>query len=121
MLLLVIGFEMSGNPATGARAQSSSPISEPEMKLGLAGYVPPAAKHIAIQGEYAYLGSGPALTVVSIADLAQPRQLGLLFMPGEILELAVSGGRAFALFCEILGYGRFDSSRPQPFNRFRQS
>jgi hypothetical protein len=67
------------------------------MNLALVGYVPPAMTKVAIQGNYAYVGAGPALMVFGVVDPDHPVRVAYMLLPAFVSDLAVSGGFAYVL------------------------
>jgi len=77
-------------PARVARAQE-------EVTLELVGQLGGAHDALAVQGDYAYLGSGTSLTVLDISDRSQPQQVGVLSLLGAPGDIFVSGDYAYVV------------------------
>jgi hypothetical protein len=82
----------------------------------LAGGIP---SDVAIQGDYAYVAAGSALTVVNVADPARPRQIGYCDVPlGDALYADVQRGpgvavqSSYAYIADDAGLSVIDVSDP---------
>lgn len=50
---------------------------------------------LAVSGDYAYLGEGTALTVLNVANPANPQRVGQLLLDNEVPDIALSGSTAY--------------------------
>ncbi len=84
-LSLILLLCLSAAPAL-AEGVNWPPIGE------LAGGLPRA---VAVQGDYAYVAAGAAMTVIDISSPSQPQQVGYYDTPGSALGVAVVGDYAY--------------------------
>jgi len=78
------------SPTAGATTPGRS------QQVGIVGQIGGGARAVAVQGRYAYLGVGPRLVVVDVADPARPVPLGQTdVLPGVVSGVAVAGGYAY--------------------------
>ncbi|MCU0370906.1 MAG: hypothetical protein MUC31_05780, partial [Bacteroidales bacterium] len=61
--------------------------------IGQWGYGP--CNTVAVNGNYAYIGSGCMLVILDISDPSSPQKLGALALPDILQELTISGNYAY--------------------------
>ena len=80
-------------------------------ELELAGVIPGPATIVSAHGDRAYLGHGPTLRIVDIADPAAPAETGAVTLPENIYGIDVSGTVAYAAI-DFGGLATVDVSEP---------
>jgi len=69
----------------------------------LLGHLPGPVTAVAVEGDYAYLGTASGLVVADISDPSAPRVVGeVVMLGGPIADVAVEGGYAY-----VVGDGPF--------------
>jgi hypothetical protein len=61
----------------------------------LVGQIGGACYAVAVQGNYAYIGEGPNLTILNVSTPARPVVVGKIRLPYIVQGIAVSGGMAY--------------------------
>ncbi len=65
--------------------------------ISLVGRVGAQAQAVAVAGNYAYLGMGPELIVLSISNPMTPTQVGSILLPNTVQDVAVMGSLAYVV------------------------
>jgi hypothetical protein len=85
-----------GAPSVGSTVQAA-----PAENVELVGQIGGAANAVAVQGNYAYFGVGPALTILDVSNPASPITVGKTMpLPEIVQDVAVVGNYAY-----IAAYG----------------
>jgi hypothetical protein len=97
ILALLLGSSIDVAPgAAGAAAQSPSvTMAADGHNVELAGHLGGRVGAIAVQGGYAYLGAGPELAVLDLANPANPKRAGYVVLPDQVLAIALAGQYAY--------------------------
>ncbi|MFQ5518265.1 MAG: LVIVD repeat-containing protein, partial [Acidimicrobiia bacterium] len=83
-------FLESVDSLTGAASQQQAENVE------LVGQIGGVTEAVAVWGNYAYIGMGPRLVILDVADPAHPRVVGQTApLPGVVWDVAVAGGYAY--------------------------
>ncbi|NCF67533.1 MAG: hypothetical protein GWP61_16330, partial [Chloroflexi bacterium] len=95
---------------TSARAGKAAPMAErvfmpmiarPKLEVHFAGHIGGANRGVAVQGNYAYIGEGPKLTILDIANPAHPVVMGkTLPLPNIVQDVVVTGNYAYVVGVE---------------------
>ena len=80
-------------------------------ELDLVGFVPGPATVVSVHGERAYVGDGPTLRIVDIADPAAPAAAGSVTLPENVYGIDVAGAVAYAAI-DFGGLATVDVSDP---------
>ncbi len=64
----------------------------------LLGHLGGIAQTIAVQGQYAYVGFGPELSILDVSDPANIQRVGWLVAEGEVKDIDVDGNFAYLAF-----------------------
>jgi hypothetical protein len=81
---------LAANNVVSVVSQTSS-VNEPAPSLELAGHFGGQTDKVALSGNYAYLASGPELTILDVSTPSNPYRAGYALAPGMIYGLAVQG------------------------------
>lgn len=88
--LLLLGWGAAPAPAAAIAPQRTAANVE------LVGQIGGASNAVAVQGSYAYLGVGPRLVILNLADPSQPSVVGqTAVLPGVVCGVAVAGNYAY--------------------------
>lgn len=80
-------------------------------ELDPVGFIPGPATVVSVHGERAYIGDGPTLHIVDIADPAAPAAAGSVTLPENIYGIDVAGAVAYAAI-DFGGLATVDVSDP---------
>ncbi len=97
-ILIIIISALAGLATGGGHytAKQADAVPLEELSLELVGQVGGASEAVALDGSYAYLGVGPRLVVLSVADASHPAVLGQSPALGGIVhDVAVADGLAY--------------------------
>ncbi len=95
-----------------AAAWASGPQARLDgQELELIGVIPGPAAIVSVHGDRAYVGDGPTLRIVDIADPAAPAVTGSVTLPENIYGIDVSGAVAYAAI-DFGGLATVDVSDP---------
>ena len=109
VMLLPLGLE---NSSRAAAQEASSVPNSPESSgqfphaaaqtaadaenVEFVGHIGGSTEAVAVQGDYAYIGEGPRLTILDISDPASPTVVGkTLPLPGIVQGVAIAGDYAY--------------------------
>lgn len=100
LYLLIFSFSIDTDleiaDATTLHNFSSVHTTVESLNVTMLGKLDLSARGLAIQGDYAYIGSGQRLVVVDISDPSQPTWIGnSSTLPDEVLDLVVDGNYAY--------------------------
>jgi len=93
--ILILVLLSSGLKATGRDPGFISVV--PDIRLALAGYLPPSMTSIAVEGSFAYVGAGPALMVVEVSDSQHPARISAILLPRAAEKVVASQGWVYVL------------------------
>ena len=102
LLLFVVSLALLGS-ASGALAWGPLPMpqagvaaQQQAQSVALVGQIGGLTSAVAIQDSYAYIGVGPRLVVLDVADPAKPVVVGQTgVLPGVVQDVAVAGDYAY--------------------------
>jgi len=94
-LLLVIILLSGGLRDTSTAA--GAPTNKPPIRLVSADLIPPAMTTLAVEGDYAYVGTSRYLVVIDVSDPDNPKQVAYAPLPAPARQVAVAWGRAYVL------------------------
>ena len=82
-------------PATLLPAQAGDPSPATDLTIEWVGSIGGSVRAVAVEGDYAYLGEGAALTVLDVSDPAQPVRVSRLALPGIVQGIHIVGDYAY--------------------------
>ena len=95
VLLVLVLLLLAGLPAATAAPPGPLPAAADE-NVELVGHIGGWTLDVAIMGNYAYVGEGPRLAILDIANPAQPVLVGKSpVLPGLVYAVVVSGNHAY--------------------------
>src|SRR5438045_3627578 len=91
----------------------ATPMEQQGQNIQLVGQIGGAAKAVAVQGQYAYLGAGARLLVVDVSDPTRPTLVGQTAVLPDMVQRVVVTGRHAIVAANRAGLRVIDLDDPR--------